>query len=580
MTGRLRRIMAGAVLAGVATVLGGLVAPAPAWAHADLVFAQPAAGQTFQESPTGLLLQFTEPVTVPAGGVRLFGPDGATITTGPSTHRAGDGTSVETPLTGPLGDGVYTVAWRVISADSHPAQGAFTFTVGDGAARPGAATAVPDDTGARVAFAVARWVSFAGLAVLVGAVLFVAWCWPAGARRPAVRALVWGGWATGLVGALAAALTYGPYAAGRSLGDVLDGELLDTTLAAGLGRALAARAALLVAAAPALSWLLRRYPDDPGPRLRRAVTGAVILGAGALAATWTVAGHSVSGRFVPVAVAVDIAHLVAMAAWLGGLATLALALLPARELRAMRRAVPAFSRLALICVGVLVVTGLFQAWRQVQTPAALTQTSYGRLLAAKVVVVCVLVGLGMAARGWVRRHYDARPGARNPAPDPHQLYAFRRRVLAETGLGVVVLAVSAVLMATQPAGAAYAAREQAARQLALQAAAVPGSVPFDAGSGRGLIAFDLQPRRVGATVLHLSILDPTGRPFAVPQAGVELRLPERDIGPLPVELRQAGDGHYLAALSLPLAGAWTATVTVRVSDVDEASVDIPVIVAQ
>ncbi|MDQ0770809.1 methionine-rich copper-binding protein CopC [Pseudarthrobacter defluvii] len=43
--------------------------------------------------------------------------------------------------------GAYTVAWRVVSSDSHPIEGTFTFTVAAGAVQPGAATSGPPTAG-------------------------------------------------------------------------------------------------------------------------------------------------------------------------------------------------------------------------------------------------------------------------------------------------------------------------------------------------------------------------------------------------------------------------------------------------
>lgn len=638
LASRWRRVTArptGAFLLGLLAVLGSLVFSGPAQAHAELVTSSPANGQTFQQSPQRLRLQFTEAVSVAADGIRLFDAAGKSIAVGRPGHPPYDRTTVDVALPEPLPEGGYAVAWRVVSADSHPISGAYTFTVGpapagatngadgvagdpddssddgSGLAEPGAVAGGPPlaapaaaESNAATGYVVTRWLGFAALALLVGAVFFLVNAWPAGVGHPAARRLVAAGWIASLAATIASALAYGPYLAGRPLRQAFDGDLVAAVAQTRLGVALGLRVGLLLLLVPALLLLARRFTGatPPGRVARLALRGAVLAGAAALAITWSMAGHSATGDLTALALGSDVVHLVAMAVWLGGLVMLVLALLPARDPAALRAAVPAFSRGAAVSVAALVVTGLFQTWRQVRTLPALVETQFGLLLLAKAVVVLVILGLAAAARSWVRRHYaapDADRKARRPDPDPHQLYHFHRRITLEVGLAVAVLAISATLANTEPAHVVYAAErrgaavtEPSAAQVAPARAAAtsgpesaanfPGATPFDAGNGpngRGLVLFDALPRRVGTTTVHVTVLDPAGRPMAVPEVTLALHLPAKELGPLPVRLQDAGPGHYLGTASLPLAGSWRASVTVRVSEIDQTTVRVPLEVA-
>jgi copper transport protein len=57
-----------------------------------------------------------------------------------------------------------------------------------------------------------------------------------------------------------------------------------------------------------------------------------------------------------------------------------------------------------------------------------------------------------------------------------------------------------------------------------------------------------------------------------------LRLPDRDIGPLPVTLSTAGPDHEIGTIAVPLPGNWTLTVSARTTDIDvyTKSVTLPV----
>jgi len=145
---------------------------------------------------------------------------------------------------------------------------------------------------------------------------------------------------------------------------------------------------------------------------------------------------------VPLALTSDVVHLVSVSLWLGGLAMLALAVLPRRLPDELAAVVPRFSRIAFGAVIAILATGVFQGWREVRSKAALTDTTYGKLLIVKVVVFALLVALG----GLSRRHVQARyrvpaAGRRLRVPrrqrtprsfKPHE-YSLGARRIAEAG---------------------------------------------------------------------------------------------------------------------------------------------------
>ena len=114
------------------------------------------------------------------------------------------------------------------------------------------------------------------------------------------------------------------------------------------------------------------------------------------------------------------------------------------DLRGVEVGAQRFSRLALGCVVILVGTGVAQAWHQVGELAALRATHYGQLLIVKVTVVAVILGFAAVSR-------SADAGAITDAG----ITTLSRSVAAEAALGVVVVALTAVLVATTPARVAY-----------------------------------------------------------------------------------------------------------------------------
>src|SRR5262249_11893328 len=95
----------------------------------------------------------------------------------------------------------------------------------------------------------------------------------------------------------------------------------------------------------------------------------------------------------------EYAHPIAACTWVGGIVSL-VALAGARAqlsqgaglvwARIWRR----FSVVAEVCVGIVVVSGLWLAWKSVGSSAQLWETPYGRFLLLKVALVATLVLLG------------------------------------------------------------------------------------------------------------------------------------------------------------------------------------------
>ncbi|MFD4996101.1 copper resistance CopC/CopD family protein [Streptomyces buecherae] len=145
----------------------------------------------------------------------------------------------------------------------------------------------------------------------------------------------------------------------------------------------------------------------------------------------------------------------------------------------------------------------------------------------------------------------------------------RRSVAVETGVAVVLLAVTTVLTGTQPG---RAETEQEAAGQSVTTGPVSLSVPYDTGgpNGRGTAEVTLDPGRSGDNTFHAYLTNPAGKPADVPELKASLTLRERGIGPLGVSLNRVSAGHWSATgVQLPMPGDWQLSLTVRTSDIDQ-----------
>ncbi|MDQ0684797.1 copper transport protein [Streptomyces achromogenes] len=389
-----RRRLRGLVLVGAVLVLLGLGA-GPASAHAALRSADPVDGSVVKTSPGSITLTFTESVGLLDDSFRVFDPDNQRVKTGRAGHADGRADTARVTLPRSLGTGTFTVAWRVVSADSHPIAGAFTFSVGKPSAVPPAlpSTSVEDPATSGL-FNIGRYLAYLAAALLIGTGVFVAVCGPPDVR-PLRRLLLAGWWA--LAGSTVFLLLLrAPYETGAGPAQALDLSGLTRTLGTRPGLALVARLVLLAAVA-ALLLRQRALPRGERPSRASLVTGGAL--AVALTLTWAAAEHASAGIQVPAAMTSSVLHLLAMAAWLGGLTAL-LTLLHRASVPSY--VVTRFSRTAGLSVVVLVVTGVYQSWRGLGSTSALTDTTYGRVLLAKLAAVTLLLMAGAWSRRTVR----------------------------------------------------------------------------------------------------------------------------------------------------------------------------------
>jgi copper transport protein len=592
--GLARRIaaLAAAIIAAAAIATAAAPAALAAMSHATLVSTYPLYGAVLARQPVRVIVSFDQPVGVSAGSLEVFTPGGQRADTGGVTHNGPDGIAVA--LIPGLGNGTYTAAWHVVSADSHPVRGAFTFSVGAPSATHVPRILLAGSHVVGAAYAVTRWLEYAFFALLGGAVAFLIVCWPEGTRRRGVPALVTAGWAGLIASSLLALLLQGAYAAGAGLGQLLQPSLELTTLHSRLGTALQARQGLTVVAAIVATVVVRRLPVSGRPARTAAALAWVVLMAG-IAATWATSDHASTGSAVSLAIGADIAHLVVMAVWTGGLVTLAAFALRGPATPGVAAAVPRFSAIALGCVAVLAASGGYEAWRLVGSWGALFGTGYGVLVLVKIAGMGVLIGLGYLARRFVHRRllpaaasevpapalvpaavgpgsaHGASPadaGADDAPPRLPSMRALRISVTIEVAVVAVVLAATAILVSTPTGRESYAPP-------------VNASSAFDTGGpgGAGTLRTSVTPARLGPDQVELTLIAPAGQPCRPAEVRASLYFPARDLGPIPVALTGTGPGRYRAATaSFGFTGQWQLRVTIRSDDFDETTVIIPVTV--
>lgn len=608
-----------AVVALVVTLLG--VGAAPAFAHATLLTTDPQNGGVYDTAPSRVKLRFSETVEVSLGGIRVYDSDRQRVVTGSPEHPDGTGSEVAVSLP-KLGDGTYVVTWRVISADSHPVEGAFTFQVGpDATLNPKAAQSVAvrllastgGSTTVGVLYGIDRAVLFGSLALLIGGAVFLVVVWPRGRRDRRASRVVWGGWIGALVSTVVGIALEGIYAAALPLSKVFDPTVFRAVLDTRYGRVSLVRLALLALAYPLLRVLLRRVRAGSGspsdeewarPPAAWWLVGAGLVGAG-LALTPGLAGHAATGIQTGTAIPADLVHVGAMACWLGGLVVLLVAVLPRGDADELREVLPRYSLLGLGAIVALILSGGYQAWRQVGTLDALKTTDYGHLLIAKLVAFAALVVVAAFSRDAVNRRFRYPPtddeeddehreesvplavGAgsvlersagsvpgtdaggsdgdghdegwddeawEDDTTDEEEVRRLRRSVAVEVVVAAVILAITALLVNAAPA-----------RSVTTE------PVSMTLRSRQVWVDVTVAPGIAGRNDMHFTSFPTGGGPATVEDMQVQLTRPGENLPPFTVPLQRLGVGHYYSPLyDIPYPGEWQMTIRVQLSATNEA----------
>jgi copper transport protein len=405
-------------------VLVALALPAPAFAHATLLKTAPGFEQRLGSSPRRVILHFDQYVKALPRSLQLYSSHGELAV----PHVRTDGRMLEGNVPAQLRRGGYTVRWHALSGDGHVVSGVFTFGV---RARAPAPTDAFGASGPTRTEDVVRWLYFLSLALLVGGLgfrLLVARR-PLPARFYAVTGI--GAFAT-LNAGIAAFILRGEDALQLPFARLLYGDLSPIaqtrfgTAFIGMTLGFALVTALLF-----LAWLTGREVLLLWP--------AFLLGLGFVSGL-SLSGHSAAdaGSSWKSELA-DWAHLSAACLWIGGLVQLAVVVWPLMP-DARRSVFLGFSRLATVCVGVLLLAGVYLSILRLPQLSDLWTTGYGHVLLVK-------IGLVAVALAWGGLHkLVAVPAVAAGGVLPR----LRASIVGESLVGMSVLLAAAVLVNAKP----------------------------------------------------------------------------------------------------------------------------------
>lgn len=502
-----------AVVVVLATMAALVATAAPAWAHADVIEADPGPGTGLPTAPGEVVMRFTEPLIVQSSSIRVLDATGADVGEGPTRAVEGDAQAMRRTL-GLLAPGVYRVEWTTVSPlDGHTLRGSYTFAVGAQAGSENQVLANPLASEGWLGL-LGRYAALGGLLVWFGLLALSGVSGRLGVDLWRTDRCVRAAGVAAAVGTAVALVSTGPVS---GLGAVV------------LSRSGTARGVVVVAAVVGAA-------VGAGSAGRRRV--GMALAAVAVVAE-AAAGHAATSPHPTVATVSFAIHVGAAGVWVGAVAL---------AVQCRDRLVAALGVLSPWAIGaavVVVVTGALNSVAVLAAVRDLATTGYGVTLAIKGAAVA-----GMAALGWVhhRRRQRHQPGLWRPV-----------RAEAATA-ALVVLAATALVGFPNPPGEEERSAEHAAGgQTLLDELPTRPAVSVATTAGPYVAGLAVLPPEPGDVEVQLQLLGAEPGD-GLRDARVDLIGP--DGGTSTVALEPCGAACFSGSAQLERRGDWTFRSTV------------------
>ncbi len=434
-------------IVGVGFVGGGV-----ALAHNSATGSSPSNGEVLATSPPQWTMTFAKAVPITSASGELVREDGVRRTLPTPRHGTTDNVIVF-DLPADI-SGRVTARWRLVGTDGHVISGRVSFSVQATSAPSSTSLAVPvnpadtstpaltgqpDGENRPVPELVRTLVRFSTFAVLTlfGGIIFAEWYIAQGTLFTNRGRRLANGTALGLF--------IFPVASLMILIDDLRGS--SGTLFDGLSAAASLTIGPMIMARIAFGALLARLTRSLLVRggARQQDLLYILLVLIPYCVTLSYGGHSRSQRLPQVGVPADVIHVLAISAWLGGLAVVLAVVIPSVK---PDQALPAFLRFGYAAeraVPIIIVTGLVQSFRLHQSVGSLLTSDHGLLLLAKTGVVLAMLSLGNRNR----KVLVNRRNLTGPRAEISRTILVQRSVY-EFLLGAIAVGITSVLVSVTP----------------------------------------------------------------------------------------------------------------------------------
>ncbi|MCM3004974.1 copper resistance CopC/CopD family protein [Priestia koreensis] len=377
--------------------------PLRAYAHAYIQESNPSENERLKQSPTEVKIKFNEELQNGFNSLSIVDSNGKRVKLEKAEIKSKDRSMIQAKVEQKLKDDVYSLEWRVVSADGHSVSGNIPFLVGKTSKEIPSSFQQSNGTSSalKVENITDRWFLYSSFSIIIGVLLFRMFWYrpekPHAIINKRTKNLLWIGLSLLTIAILAFLPIQTKLNAGVSWSKAFDLELLSKTLQyTKEGTVWMIQIVILLLLFVSTWWLMRN--KEQFSRIKASFSLALIVG---MMLSKAFIGHPSSSPYKEFGVGTDFLHLLSASIWVGGILAIVFLLHEGmfkkdEESRDLYwQSLNRFSIWGWIAVGTLMLTGIFNATLFITDIQTLIRTTYGRALLIKVGGFVLMGILGM-----------------------------------------------------------------------------------------------------------------------------------------------------------------------------------------
>ena len=544
-----------------------------AYAHPFLVDSEPGQGQNAAVGTTQIIVFYSEAIEIDFSELKVFDSNGNKIDNMDTAYYEGESSLVIT--TPSLEDGIYTVTSKVLSKiDGHLVQAAIIFGVGETQVDLSLLEAQEESEITFLPEAAARFPGIIGQTVILGSVISGIVIWGTQRKRfgKESRDLVNQAYRfkfaklTGISLVAVFASNFIILAVQTLRLETSPIDVIDTAF----GTTWLIRMIITIILLGIWFWMERKPHLSPKKHIPMLAASLVLI------FTTTMMGHGAATELTA-PIILDYVHNLLASVWIGGVIFFGFVLLPTlASLDGIQKAkvtlamLPRYSGMITIALGILIITGPTLLWFLESDVASLTNSTYGSLIIAKIMLAIVLIGFGAFYQFKIQRQAE-----RNlKSGKTFTFNKLSKPLKAEAMVGIALLGVVALLVnSSLPAGEIQTVDAQGIT-LGFSSTLFSEQAKFDVS---------VIPLGVGPNTISVLVSNVSGEPLPdISGLKIKVSNPQRNIAPIEISITElkSNDGttRYEGDTTFGFAGTWEIEVEAQRTQTVNESVIFTVLV--
>lgn len=544
-----------------------------AYAHPFLVDSEPGQGQNAAVGTTQIIVFYSEAIEIDFSELKVFDSNGNKIDNMDTAYYEGESSLIIT--TPSLDDGVYTVTSKVLSKiDGHLVQAAIIFGVGEAQVDLSLLEAQEESETTFLPEAAARFPGIIGQTVVLGSVISGIAIWGTQRKRfgKESRDLVNQAYRfkfaklTGISLVAVFASNFLILAVQTLRLETSPIDVIDTAF----GTTWLIRMIITIILLGIWFWMERKPHLSPKKHIPMLAASLVLI------FTTTMMGHGAATELTA-PIILDYVHNLLASVWIGGVIFFGFVLLPTlASLDGIQKAkvtlamLPRYSGMITIALGILIITGPTLLWFLESDVASLTNSAYGSLIIAKIMLAIVLIGFGAFYQFKIQRQAE-----RNlKSGKTFTFNKLSKPLKAEAMVGIALLGVVALLVnSSLPAGEIQTVDAQGIT-LGFSSTLFSEQAKFDVS---------VIPLGVGPNTISVLVSNVSGEPLPdISGLKIKVSNPQRNIAPIEIPITElksnGGTTRYEGDATFGFAGTWEIEVEAQRTQAVNESVIFDVLV--